>query len=559
MLRSLHIKNYLLIPEIEIEFDPGMTVITGETGAGKSLVVDSLKYAFGERTNSAIVRDGCDMAQITVMFETNNPRTVEFLQSYDLHAGSTCTIRREIYRQKPTRVYVNGTSASLQTLRELGTTLVDIHGQHEHHMLLKPITQRGIFDGFAGNSDDLNGLADHSRQVHKAESGKAEAKQLRSSYEQHLELLRDQYEVFDQLTPQKGEFSSLRERLLQLSHSEELSSTLGEVSLGLFYSDDSTVSGTLGEYARQLQRLSDFDSGIQSHTELLDEARFRVDDVARELRSLADRIEHNPGDIEEIEQRMGTLQRLARVHDVDADELPAAMDALQSKIESYEKRLDEIAQLDSNIEQYKLEYRTVAARVSDRRKSAKDQFEQLITSQMQNLGMEGGVFEIGFSPTDPERFESYGDESARFLVSTTPGQAVGALSDVASGGELSRLSLAIQVTNLDSTKVPTIVFDEVDVGIGGRVAERVGQLLQALGQSVQIICITHLPQVAAQGHQQINVSKTTQDTSTVEVHLLDREQRVNEIARMLGGAKITGRAIEHAKEMLEQGKIDVCR
>ncbi len=553
MLKSLHIKNYLLIPEVEVEFDQGLTVITGETGAGKSLVVDSLKFAFGARTNAGIVREGCEKAEITVKFESGNSRTVEFLQSNNMYNGTTCIIHREIFKVKPTRVYVNGNSASLQTLRDLGATLVDIHGQHEHHMLLKAATQRSILDDFAGNSQDLKVLADSSRQIHKAESQRSEAEQLKVNYEQHLEFLRDQYGIFDQLAPEKDEFSALKEKLLQLSHSEELSSTLGRVSLGLFYSDESNVSGTLSEFIRQLHRLSEFDSNIQSHTELLEEAKFRVDDVARELQSLADRIEHNPGEIENIEQRMAALQRLARVHDVDVNELPSAMDALQSKIETYENRLEKIAKLDSNIGEYKHEYHRIASRISDRRKSTTVEFEQLITSHMQNLGMEGGIFEIELAETAPEQYESFGYENANFLVSTNPGQAIGALSDVASGGELSRLSLALQVTSLDVAKVPTIVFDEVDVGIGGRVAERVGKLLQSLGQSVQIICITHLPQVAAQGHQQMNVSKITEDTSTVEVNLLNCDQRINEIARMLGGAKITDRTIEHAKEMLAQG------
>ena len=553
MLKSLHIKNYLLIPEAKVEFDRGLTVVTGETGAGKSLVVDSLKFAFGARTIPGIVREGCEKAEITVTFEAHNPRTVELLQANNLYTGSTCIIRREIFIAKPTRVYVNGSSASLQTIRDLGSTLVDIHGQHEHHTLLKIATQRRILDGFAGNSEDLNQLVISSKKIHRAESDRSEAEQRKTTYEQHLEILRDQYGLFDQLAPVKGEFTDLKKKLLLLSHAEELSSTLGEVSLGLFYSDESTVSGTLGEFTKQLHRLSDFDSSIQSHTELLEEAKFRVDDVARELRSLADRVEHNPGDMADIEQRMSELQRLARVHDVDPDELPSAKDALQNKIETHENELAKIANLDSNIEEYKEEYHKIASRISDRRKSATSQFEQLITDHMQNLGMEGGIFKIELADIDPEQHESFGYENTRFMVSTNPGQAIGALSDVASGGELSRLSLALQVTSLDAAKVPTIVFDEVDVGIGGRVAERVGKLLQALGQSVQIICITHLPQVAAQGDQQMNVSKITENTSIVEVNVLDGNQRVNEIARMLGGAKITDRTIEHAKEMLAQG------
>ena len=553
MIKTLHIKNYLLIPEVQVEFERGLTVITGETGAGKSLIVDSLKLAFGAKTDPGIVRDGCEKAEITVTFEINNAQTMEFLESNNLYAGTNCVIRREIYKTKPTRAYVNDNAASLQILRDLGTTLVDIHGQHEHHTLLKATTQRRILDGHAGNTEDVRRLTQNSRLIHRAEVDRKDAEQRKTDYERHLEYLRDQIELFDQVQPEKSEFSALKENLLRLSHSEELSTALGEISMGLFYSDELTVSGTLSEFSRKLRRISEFDSSIESQIELLEEAKFRVDDVARELRLLADRIEHNPAEIAAIEERMNALQRLARIHSFDADNLPEALESLQAKIETYEKELEKIAKFDSNIEAFKTEYRKTASAISNKRRSVATEFGEIITNQMQHLGMEGGCFSVELPESNPEHFESYGYENTVFMVSTNPGQSSGALSQVASGGELSRLSLALQVTSLDAAKVPTIVFDEVDVGIGGRVAERIGKLLQTLGQSVQIICITHLPQVAAQGHQQLNVSKITDDTSIIEVSMLDQNQRVNEIARMLGGAKITHRTIEHAREMLSQG------
>ena len=527
MIKSLHIKNYLLIPEVLIEFDQGLTVITGETGAGKSLIVDSLKLIFGAKTDTRIVRENCELAEITATFTVNNLQTLQLLEANNLHAGTECVVRREIFRSKPTRTYVNSKPASLQVLRELGNTLVDIHGQHEHHTLLRASTQRRILDGYAGNAEDVRELENCSRQVHSVNTKISEAETRKSDYRQHLEFLRDQSRQLVELNPEDGEFNSLKEKLIQLTHAEELTASLGQISMGLFYSDESTISGTLGEYSRRLERLGEFDSSIRPKAELLEEAKFQIDEIARELRSHADRIEYDPEQIALIEDRMAALQRLARAHNTDADELPGVLNDLSSKIENYENELGSIESLDSILEEHQAKFREVASRIRDRRKLTSPRFGEIITGQMQNLGMEGGVFSVELTDSDSEQYPSYGTEDAKFMVSTNPGQPMGALSEVASGGELSRLSLALQVTSLDIAKVPTIVFDEVDVGIGGRVAERVGKLLQSLGSSVQIICITHLPQVAAQGHHQLNVEKITEDTSVVEVNLLDQNQRIN--------------------------------
>ena len=553
MLRSLHIKNYLLIPEVQIDFDGGLTVITGETGAGKSLIVDSLKLALGERTDASIIRVGCDTAQITVTFDIQGTQADEFLKSSLLESDQECVVHREVYRNKPTRAYVNGRPASLQVLRELGACLLEIHGQHEHHSLLKASTQRTIFDGYAGISEQSRQLARCARLIHSREAERKDAEQKRLDYEQHLEYLRDQRDALEQLQPGDNEFTELKEELVKLSHSEELSSTLEAVSMGLYYDDHTTVSGTLSGLVERLRRLGDIDSSLNPHCEALEEAMFRIDDVARELQSMADRIDGDPSRIESIEERMAALQRQARIHNSNADKLPEVLDTLASKIDSYEAELEKILQLDTNLEEVRQEYQQIASGISKKRKETYAQFGQVLTDQMQNLGMEGGVFGVELLETDPDQFASYGNEDLKFKVSTNPGQEKGALSDVASGGELSRLSLALHVTSMDVARVPSIVFDEVDVGIGGRVAERVGKLLRTLGKSVQIICITHLPQVAAQGHQQLNVSKITADLATIEINSLDNDQRVNEIARMLGGAKITDRTLEHAREMLSQG------
>ena len=555
MIKSLYIKDYLLIPDIQIDFQKGLTVITGETGAGKSLIVDSLELALGARADSGIIRSGCDKAEIFVIFEIHDASIEDWLKEHELYEGAECIIHRVIFPDRASRAYINGRPTTLQSVRSLGSLLVEIHGQHEHQSLLKSAAQRNILDGFAGILDKTSNLSSLAASIRSEISRRGSLIDRQRNLDEQLNLLRHQSSVLDQLQSEQGEFSRLKNELARATHAEELSTGLHEIAQRLFYADDATVSGTLTESIRQMGKLSEYDPELETYASMLEEARFRIDDAAREILSISSRSEYDPAEITSIEERMASLQQQARIHDVSADELPDALLAIGEQINKLETELGGITALDKRIDQLQAEHRSAASEISEIRKKSAIILSAAMTEQMQKLGMEGGEFEIELIEHNPTDYAGFGWENVNFLVSTNPGQRKGALSKVASGGELSRLSLAIQTVAAEATQVQSLVFDEIDVGIGGKVAERVGRLLRLLGKSTQIFCITHLPQVAAQGDNQLNVNKKTENTSSVEIRLLDHEQRISEIARMLGGVKITARTTEHAKEMLIQGSM----
>ena len=550
MIKSLYIKDYLLIPEIRIDFMGGLTAVTGETGAGKSLIVDSVALALGSRAESSVVRSGCEKAEISVVFKIEDARAESWLKDNDLYDGDECIVRRLIFSNQASRAYINGSPVPAQSVKNLGSFLVEIHGQHEHQQLLRPAVQRRILDGYAGHlgkSDELAGLA---ASIRSEENRRHELIGNRQRLKEQLEMLRHQIAVLDQIQPEQEEFSRLKDELLRLSHAENIERTLIDISQRLFYADDTTASGILSDGTRRIEDLGEYDSSLQEFAILLAEAKVRVDDVARELRAVSDRTEFDPARIAATEERMGVLQQQSRIHNANADELPNALMELNSRATEVESQLDAIRSVDSDIQDLRDRHQALGAEISASRKKAALQLSEVITRQMQSLGMEGGEFDVELIKIDPESCANSGHESVQFAVATNPGQSKGALSRVASGGELSRLSLAIQMIGANTMKVSCIVFDEVDVGIGGKVAESVGMLLRKLGQTVQIFCITHLPQVAALGDNQLSVFKTTDSESSVGVRHLDYEHRILEISRMLGGAKITDRTKAHAKEML---------
>ena len=555
MIKSLYIKDYLLIPDIQIDFQKGLTVITGETGAGKSLIVDSLELALGARADSGIIRSGCDKAEIFVIFEIHDASIEDWLKEHELYDGAECIIHRVIFPDRASRAYINGRPVTLQSVRSLGSVLVEIHGQHEHQSLLKSAAQRNILDGFAGILDKTSNLSSLAASIRSEISRRGNLIDRQRHLDEQLNLLRHQSSVLDQLQPEQGEFYRLKNELARATHAEELSTGLHEIAQRLFYADDATVSGTLTESIRQIGKLSEYDPELETYANMLEEARFRTDDAAREILSISSRSEYDPAEITSIEERMASLQLQARIHDASADELPDALLTIGEQISKLETELAGITTLDDRIDQLQAEHHSVASEISKIRKKFAITLSAAMTEQMQKLGMEGGVFEIELIEHDTMDYAGFGWENVNFLVSTNPGQQKGALSKVASGGELSRLSLAIQTVAAEVAQVQSLVFDEIDVGIGGKVAERVGRLLRSLGKSTQIFCITHLPQVAAQGDHQLNVNKKTENASSVEIRLLDHEQRISEIARMLGGVKITARTTEHAKEMLIQGSM----
>ena len=552
MIKSLFIKDYLLIPDINLDFNSGLTVVTGETGAGKSLIVDSIELALGARADTGVVRTGCEKAEIFVIFDVSDPASRKWLQDHDLDDGEECIVRRSINRNQSSRAYINGQPASLQNIKQLTQRLVDLHGQHEHQKLLTPEHQRYVLDGFAGNLELSSKVADLAHQIRKQRELAETLEERKEQLESQIDLLQHQSQTLESLNPETGEFTSLKEELLKMTHSEELIKTLGEISYRLAYYDQENVSDRLSESIQQLERLVQYDSTLLPFAELLDEAKVRVDDVAREVHALANRSEVDPQQIEMLNERMTQLQQQARIHNINADDLPSAAAQLSAQIVELKEELSNIFSADTRTKEFIDEYGRLSSQLSELRKTAAIDLSSAVTEQMQTLGMEGGEFTVELNPLPDDQFARYGHENVQFLVSANPGQPRGPLSKVASGGELSRLSLAIQVVAANLTNVSTLIFDEIDIGIGGGVAERVGRMLRTLGESCQILCITHLPQVAAQGHNQMQVVKNTRQTANVEINLLDSQQRVSEIARMLGGDKITARTMEHAKELLLQ-------
>ena len=555
MIKTLHIKNYLLIEEVELDFESGLTVITGETGAGKSLIIDSLELALGARADPGLVRSGSEKAEFFVTFDAESQQIRDWLQEHELDDGSEVILQRTIFRERPSRAYINGRPVSLNMLKDLASRVIVVHGQSEHQSLQKTATQRYLLDGFADILPSTQRLADLAAQIRLTESERLSHSERLQRYNEELKLLEHQYSELTQLQPQEGEFSDLKQELIRMTHASELATNLGQVSHELFYGDETTLSTALADCIRRIDKLADVDNSLAQYSELLAEAQVRIDDAAREILAIAERTEYDPGQIAVLEERMAALQRQARIHGVNADELLDVCTKLEEQINTVQAKLSEIVDSDKQLENLKSEYRSIALHVTEIRRKAAVQLGEAVTLNMQNLGMVGGQFSVEFVQQSPDSFAGFGNENIRFIVSTTPGQEAGPLSTVASGGELSRLSLSIQVVAANLTQVPAIVFDEIDVGIGGKVAERVGHLLRMLGESVQIFCITHLPQVAAKGDQQLNTTKTEGAQSSIQVQQLDGQQRVMEIARMLSGAKITERTTEHAKELLAQNTI----
>ena len=555
MIYSLHIKNYLLIEQIELDFQQGLTVITGETGAGKSLIIDSLELALGARAEPGVVRQGCTKAEINLCFDAAQPNVRDWLDEQDLYEDREGIIKRIIFTDRPSKAYVNGQPVTLNLVKDLASRMIAVHGQSEHHSLQKTATQRSILDGFANIAHLTKRLAELCSAIRSAESERAKRADEQSSLNAQLELLEHQHNTLVELDPLQGEFSELKQDLVRNSHAVETAATLGDLSYQLYYGDETTLSGLLADGIGRIEQLALVDESLKHHAEILYEAQMRVDDVARELNAIAERTEHDPAQMTAIEERMAALQQQARVHNTDADELLESMAALEQRITKIRTAVDELVSVDASIDQFKSEYQRIASQVSDARLKAADQLGRAVTENMQQLGMAGGRFSVSLIAQQADSFTSYGSENVSFVVVTAPGQEPGPLGSITSGGELSRLSLAIQVVAANTTQVPSIVFDEIDVGIGGSVAERVGELLRLLGKSVQIFCITHLPQVAAKGDQQLNVEKMRGETSSVKIQQLDDQQRVMEIARMLSGAKITDRTTEHAREMLAESSI----
>lgn len=552
MLTQLCIRDLAIVETLELCLDPGFAVLTGETGAGKSILLNALGLGLGGKADTGQIRPGAERAEVSLNFDVGDaPDAGQWLERNDLAESGECLIRRIITADGRSKAYVNGRPVTLSALQELGTGLIEIHGQHAHIHLLKPAEQRRLLDEAAGNGSLLQSaerLTQTYRNVQKELTGLLQAARDQSARE---DLLRFQLDELEQHDIADTDYAALvEEHSLQANMGRILS--LGQAQLDTLYEDErNALSTRLAHASHALAELAQLAPEFAECVTLLEEADVQVKEAASLLRRRLERLESDPARFDWLEQKLADLHRLARKHQIRPENLPEQLKILKTELDSLSHHAERIEGLQKEASSLLAEYAEVSAAITRRRTETARDLAQRISAKIQELGMPQGQFLVAVTPDDNKDPSPTGNDTITFLVSANPGLPPRPLNKVASGGELSRISLAIQVAATDSKTVPTLIFDEVDTGVGGRVAEIVGQKLRELGQNRQVLCVTHLPQVAAQGHYHLLVEKSSTDGMTQStVHRLPAEERLQEIARMLGGVRITPQTLAHAAEML---------
>ena len=553
MLRTLSIRDFVIVDSIELEFSAGFSVFTGETGAGKSILIDALTLALGGRGDASVVREGAAKADITADFALTG-QAAAWLEANEFAADEGgALLRRVIDNAGRSKAYINGIAATAAQLRELGDMLVDIHGQHAHQSLLKSEAQRALLDNQAVAKDaGADGDAKAVAASHKA--WRALARQLEEFetnaanvlYER--ERLEWQVNELEKLAVKPGEWAEITNEHSRLSHAASLMEGAQETLAALSESEDHPILSQLSSLNQKLGKLAGIDTELQAVVDLIEPARIQLQEAVYALNDYLDRVELDPERLRQVDARMEAIHSAARKFRVTEDDLPEEHARLAGKLQQMADASD-IEGLRKQEEKLKAAYMDVAARLSKTRAVAAAQLGEAVTRAMQDLNMTGGRFEVALNPVEPG---SYGLEQVEFLVAGHAGVAPRPLAKVASGGELARIALAISVITSNATTTPTLIFDEVDSGIGGGVAEVVGRLLRRLGQERQVLCVTHLPQVASQAGQHFQVAKSTLENGKTasRIDVLDAKARVEEVARMLGGLEITATTRKHARELL---------
>jgi DNA repair protein RecN (Recombination protein N) len=552
MLVHLSIHNYAIVDHLDLELDAGMSAISGETGAGKSIMLDALGLCLGDRADSGVVRPGADKADILASFDLADiPEARAWLAERDLDNDGPCILRRVITAEGRSRGYINGSPCPQADLKALGELIIDIHSQHEHQSLLKTDTHRRLLDEYAGSQE----LA---RQVQLAaqrwKQTRAELERISSQGDEQRarhQLLSYQLEELENLALGDNELEQLEQEHKALSNAEAL---LGACRQVLDLCSESDAGNVLSALTASLNRLGAFGGqggALGEASNLLASAQIQVEEAVGELNRFVDHFDADPERQQFLEERLDTIYTLARKHRIQPTELAALQQQLFEELEGLNADDQASERLAEELAAYERHYQEKAAELSALRANAAERLAAAVEQEMQALGMPGGRFSIQLQAMSSAEPHANGLESVEFLVSANPGQPLRGLAKVASGGELSRISLAIQVITAQTSRVPTLVFDEVDVGIGGPTAKVVGQLLRRLGERGQVLCVTHLPQVAAQGHQHLFVHKRRgEDATSTAVSKLDEKGRVEEIARMLGGVDLTEESLAHARKMV---------
>lgn len=548
MLKHITIKDFAIVDALDLDLRGGMTVVTGETGAGKSIMLDALSLCLGDRADSRTVRPGAKRADITAVFDlTALPQARSWLAERDLDEDdSECLLRRTVNNDGRSKAYINGRPSTLSECSALGELLVDLHSQHAHQSLLRKSQQRALLDARAGATGLASDVAKAARHCQALIEEYAQLSGQSEAASAQRELLRYQVNELEELALSPGEIEKLEAEQKTLANAGYLLESTAMALQGCEQQaeDVGRLKSLLADERHDAAQIANI-------RELIDTAAISLDEARAEIERYAGRLEMDPERLSEVEARLDTIYELARKHRVQPEELPAHHEQLQRELDGIDGDDARLSTLQADIDSARASYRKLAAKLTKTRVKAAKSLATRVTDELGRLSMERCRFEVALTTLDEQELHAKGAEDVEFLISTQPGVAPGSLGRIASGGELSRISLALQVAAADNATAPTMIFDEVDVGIGGAVAEVVGELLHQLSERVQVLCVTHLPQVAAKGDHHLRVSKAGDENAvTTGVETLDSDSRITEIARMLGGKKLTDSTLAHAREML---------
>ncbi len=552
MLKFLSIRDFVIVDSLELDFSSGFTALTGETGAGKSILIDALSLALGERSDAGMVRNGCERAEISAEFDMAYlPDLQAWLREQELVGdANVCMLRRLLDANGRSRGFINGRSATLQQMRDAGQYLLDIHGQHAHQSVLRPDAQRDLLDGYAGLINEVEALAALFREWQALLRRRIKLEQRAEAVASERELLLFQRRELEMLNFSVQAWMELQADHAHLSHAAELLET-AQFGVEVLSEADTACLAQLNALTARLRAGVEFDRSLQDTLNMVESAQNDLQEAVYALRHYPQKVDADPQKLREQEQRMAAVVDASRKYRVMPEQLPGTLQCVVARLDDLgsDADLPALAQQEAAAGE---QYLSAAKKLSAARKKAAEKLSLEITTAMQTLAMQGGNFTVVLKPL--AEGNARGLEVVEFQVAINPGSPLRSLAKVASGGELSRISLAIQVAASQAATVPTLIFDEVDSGIGGRVAEIVGALLKRLGERHQVMCVTHLPQVAAMADAQWQVSKSRRNGAAVStISILKQGERVEEIARMLGGVRITDTTRKHAAEMLEAG------
>ncbi|TQV70893.1 DNA repair protein RecN [Aliikangiella marina] len=553
MLSRIEIRNFAIIQSLDLDWSQGMTVITGETGAGKSIVIDALGLTLGERAEQSVIYPNAKHAEVTAIFDLHeSDAATQWLIDNELEEDGECILRRVVVKEGRTKCFINGRSATQSQLKALGSLLVDIHGQHAHQTLLKPKEQLNLLDRYADHQrllDNVRQAAQAIKQIEKRRTELTEAKQARDA---KRELLAYQVEELTNANPEKSVLENLEAEHKKAATSQDRL-VLAQTGMQWLSEDENgSVIASLARATEQISQLKALDPNLENIESILLQSEALLQEAKQDLAVYRDGLECDPEKLQQLDDQLATFHDLARKHHVSIEQLPEHFATLTDELQQLHADDSELEQIEADYQAAISSYLDKANKLTQSRQKTAKKLQGFVSEKIQGLAMEGGQLAIELTPIE-NQYPSSGLEQAEFVVSANPGQPLQPLSKVASGGELSRISLAIAVITAEQQLVPSIIFDEVDVGIGGGTAETVGILLRQLASQRQVICVTHQPQVASCGNHHLVASKTKLvDSTSTRVEKLDDNQRVEEIARMLGGLVISDKTRSHAREMLAQ-------